>query len=368
MPQIPNYLAMNPEDPFNLEASLLEATKAKTKEEKSKQKALSPDGKSNPPSNMGAMILPNTKMLTPQEEKDAQIWDWMRSNVKNLLSEERSGIEQQGQDLQNMKQLPLGVDFRPLASFVGTMVKGGEDLAKAFPEVDTPEKRAKKIQELENLLQNQRGDLSKNAIMLLRAEMDKQKDRNKRFEEAQLTKKETELQKDLEKRIFTPMDEYNTIMSNMEDQISRGTISSIGTAISNYARAVGGQKGVLTDQDVNLMLPKNLLSTIARAEAWVTSNPNVPLPKEVSQALQREMEISRQNTRRIFEQKLNTAKNIYSTRQSFRDVMNPLTGFGPKAFEEVARRVSTFAPSKKKETSQLPGGVMSIDEFLKQGK
>lgn len=309
-----------------------------SEEEKKLAKALSPNGK---PSKEGLkMLLPEQKPVT-KEMLNKDVYNWDKEKIKELLNREQSGIEQQAQALQNMKELPLQPNWKPLAGFVGTMVKGGDKFADAFPDVESPEQRMMKIQQLENLLQNQRGDLTKNAMGLLRAEIDKQSLRQSRFAEAQLLKKETELQKDLDTSLFKPMATYETTVGSMEDLIKEGTLQSVQQAVSNFARAISGEKGVLTDQDIARIYPPSLQLSLDKAVAWVSSNPNQKLPPEIVQNLLQGVQVSKRNAGDVFAKIEESKKNLYSGRQSYRDVMSPL-GFGPKAFEEVSRRRGTF--------------------------
>jgi hypothetical protein len=320
--------------------------------------------------NPKAFVDQSTQMPVPEEMLGRDTVKWDKQKVLELLNREQSGVEQQAQALQDMRRTPQEVNWKPLASFVGTMVKGGDKLADAFPEVDTPEKRAMKIQQLENLLQNQRGDLSKNALGLLQHDLQAQAaNRQNRFEQSQEKRLFDQARKE-QNALVKEASDFKGSYKNVESALTPGpdgkvSVGRLQQSLSQFARLMG-EKGVLTDTDTGRQLSPTLDLYMARLESMLTSDPNARLDASAVAAMA---------------DALKTAKQAYSDNYKMKaDIFtegyfqNPDSPYGGKKWSKKLVE-DTYKPLEsiqgvgdKKQAPQIPSGIMSPEEFFKQGK
>jgi hypothetical protein len=72
------------------------------------------------------------------------------------------------------------------------------------------------------------------------------------------------LQTDIEKNITNPLNEDFEGMQGVESGFARGDYQTVMSNLSNFSRAVAGQKGVLTDKDIQLVFPESVQTGVAK--------------------------------------------------------------------------------------------------------
>ena len=362
--------SFGPQSPMMLDANgqPLIAVPESKKEEKELAKKLSPTGKIDPSANPKAIA--QGMQSVPESMINQDIYNFDKTKIIDLLNQERSGIEQQGQALQNMRELPQEVNWKPLASFVGTMVKGGDKLAEAFPDVDTPEKRAMKVQQLENLLQNQRGDLTKNALGLLRQAFDdKQASRQNRFEQSQEKRLFDQARKE-QASLVKEASDFKGSYRNVESALTPGadgkvSVGRLQQSLSQFARLMG-EKGVLTDTDTGRQLSPTLDLYMAKLESLLSSDPNARVDAQTVSAMTEALKTAKQAYSENYKMKADIFTEGY--------FQNPDSPYGGKKWSEKLVK-DTYKPlegiegtGNDKAATQIPSGIMSPEEFFKQGK
>ena len=288
-----------------------------------------------------------SQVLSPEDEE--MIRD-LRTKFKDMATDQVAKAEEmRALTREEMAKDSGKIDWTPAAGLIKAF--GGPDItgvaAQAAPmgREDKLKMRMlleKAAQEPESKVLSEIGEILKGAQSgKFQIESARENSKQSRFEAGQLRQKESELQKDLSKSVFTPMSEHQQTMGGMKELINKGDVASVQQALSNFARSVAGQKGVLTDADIALVYPQNLEMKIAKAQAFLSSNPNVPLPPEIKKSLMEGIDIAQRNAKKVFQEKAATMKNLYSTRQSYKDIMAP-GAFGPSAFGEVEKRLQGF--------------------------
>jgi hypothetical protein len=261
----------------------------KTKKEKKLQKALAP----MPPANVQKVSLPYD-VSQPVGNDDQQFKDYFqkqRALADEALAQERLGIgklEEQKAQMQALSQDPAyamahQVDWKPLASYLDTMVKGGK-LAENTTQFVSPQDRAKLQANLENMIQEKRGELTKNQLKVLATEIEK-----KGMENSSRTARmmyQTDLKmfntaRGEQAKLVKDATEFRQNYFNTEDAITpdeKGTVSvgRVHQALSSFARLMG-EKGVLTDTDIGRQLKPTIDTMLAGWGATLQSNPNARL-------------------------------------------------------------------------------------------
>jgi hypothetical protein len=324
------------------------------KEAEALRKKLSPTGDVPAQANPKAFV--SNQAPVSQDMLAGDIKGWNQEMVKKLLLEERSGIEQQAQALQNFKQMPQGIDWKPMAAFLDTAVKGGGKLAESMPTADTPEQRAMKIQQLENLLQNQRGDLTKNVTKFVN-------DRQERFQKAQDLKKEDTLRNDISKSVIQPSIEDHKNLGIMDTALASGDSQKILNTLSTYARSISGEKGVLTDNDIVRVMPANYQGTVARVLAYFSATPNAKLPPEYTQSMREMVSAARAQLAQKYADTLEAKKKMYSNPQSSYRTLTGAGNVGDAIFQEGHAAVKGLMGATPSLATNAGGGLPSAADI-----
>lgn len=96
----------------------------------------------------------------------------------------------------------------------------------------------------------------------------------------------------------------------IEQVLGRGDIKEIGSALSNFARIVAGEKGVLTQQDINRQLPDNWEKTKADVVAFFKSGGTYDDPR-VLESIKSLTEMMKNATRKAYNEKIHAQVQTY---------------------------------------------------------
>lgn len=352
------------EDPETGEPML--AVPESKKEEKAMKKALSPTGKDEP--------MTGPKMLAPPQEpvskqmlaEDAFGLD--KEKIKELIQQEQSGISQLEQTIQNLRQQPQSINWKPAAAFLDAGVKG-QNLAAAMPEYTSPEDRAFKIAQLENLVQQRKSGATENALSLLKNSLYKQQlgdeRRREHFEKSQGLKKEDTIRKDFG-GIMGTVEEDQRMFSTMDENLARGDYQSVMASLANFARAVAGEKGVLSDSDIKRVLPRTFSGDVAKTFAYLGS-PNAEITQEVVDNMRSLIEIARKKTMDKHQKALQLRKSTYQNpKSSYYELAAPGSGgVGDVLIKDAEERIKSIVSPTAGGSAQ---GLPSFDEYKKMKK
>jgi len=98
------------------------------------------------------------------------------------------------------------------------------------------------------------------------------------------TKLQDTLEKTTAKLASSFSDEKNKLATIKEGLLS-GDYQKFSNQLSNFSRYVSGQKGVLTDKDITLVVPGSILTGMAQVEAYFNKTPTAKLPPEFTKGL-----------------------------------------------------------------------------------
>jgi len=142
---------------------------------------------------------------------------------------------------------PGGVNLTPLAaladSMAGTKIAGG--VQAQANDAQAYNKRSDELLDQLNSLRAEKGNIPLNLLQ----DKNKQDAIGERFDTAQESSMFKEVKRDFD-NIRKPLDEIDQQFNGIESALTSGDYERIKGQLSNFARAVNKEKGVLTDNDV----------------------------------------------------------------------------------------------------------------------
>jgi spore coat protein CotF len=151
------------------------------------------------------------------------------------------------------------------------------------------------------------------------------------------------------------INEFNLASRGVASALETGDVFSVQNALSNFAR-MGGEKGVLTDQDIARVMPGNLETNIVKVRAWLSGDPTIPMPKEMVDSIKGrigELEIV---ARKKLEDQVRQQEEMFEYSP---DKMRQFSG----SLAQVAKK-DLQIPKKEKKTEEV-NSVMSSGEAAK---
>lgn len=281
------------------------------------------------------------------------------------------------------------VNLAPLMALADSWSDGDSNLAKAYQAPDSADEKAYKVAQIQDMIAKRKGDMSKEELGFLKSQLsDKMglrmfetEQRNARAGRAFDKDTAKYVSERFNKDIFnegTARDfaqtetDFNTLQSNL----GAGDLLSFSTGISNYARQVGGQKGVLTDRDISLLRPATLDAKLKEIQTFFDNNPGKPLPKGYIEPY---MEIMNRVRAKVADQKLSQIERLNKEMLGTGFTADAMVegGSGHGLYRTSKDRIEAFRNGRAqyeggKETTAAAapaaGQILSPQEWLKQNK
>ena len=146
-------------------------------------------------------------------------------------------------------------------------------------------------------------------------------------------------------------------LDSAEQLLAAGDLGSIRRSLSIVARAVSGEKGVLTEQDITRVLPATINMDVNKFQAYLTSNPGVLADPKVINALIRDVRSARGRITKNADDKLSNFGN--SLKQS--------PNFANKPIDQMLLPYKESLSSKQQSAIKSPDEI-ETNEFRQQFK
>ncbi len=302
----------------------------------------------------GAGATSGSISVTGLGEEARRIQEKLNAKVEAATKAQNAGVDKMQGDYEKLAGKPRDVDFSALAAYFDSTVDGSK-LLQGYKAPESEEAKAEKMLQLQNAIQKAREGISDKEIDSMKAQLSnntvKQQlsamqgmGRNERFGEAQTLKKEDTLRKDIA-GIGDKVAEATSMMGTIEENLASGDYQKVANTLSNFSRAVGGEKGVLTDQDIARVLPKNFQGSIARFTAYFGATPSAQIPPEYTKALVELTQTAKRRASEKFAKEVALRKRSYGAPTSaYRDIM---PGVGRALFEGIEENIQGMVPQSQ---------------------
>lgn len=304
--------------------------------------------------------------LTPEDRARRQ---QSEIQFKKLLSEQEAGLDQQAQLVSDLKNNSRNDWVVPAAQFLdqtygGNSVKAARDWSGM-----SPEERTQAIQKIEQAMNAQRSTMAGQVKSMIdsnnQLRMAEAADKNNRFREGQDMRLNMQFNRDVQntnKVAWDTLQQVAPIEAALQpDGNGMVDIARITQALSQASRLMG-ERGVLTDQDIERVHKMTISQQIAGIEGYMSDHPSQPVPASIVAPLRAAIEDGKRSMQMLSTKKLEALKNAY------------VNGYGmrPEVGEIVVNQVYKPQFEQGFATPQKPtipsGPLMSREEFLKQYK
>lgn len=182
----------------------------------------------------------------------------------------------------------------------------------------------------------------------------KQGHTNARFDKAMTARLEQEIQKDLERDIYKPLTEREQQFGLIDKALKDGSYTTVSQVMSQFARGVAGEKGVLTDQDVARVFPNTGINSLAKLENYVNAEGKAD-PAIVAK-LQQLANIARGNASKVYGDYVSEKEKLYKSRRTARNLgLFDKDQIGGQAFDEARGKAGRFAPQTQEAAAPAGG-------------
>lgn len=362
--QVPFFLdknvpALTPEEQFayNMQQAL-----GMNLAPKAQKQLLPPELAKSVPVDLGVPLSGSSSHNSEMQQligRSDEIAKMYRTKIKEDINKQEGSIDQLNQSVNALRGKDLSPDLSPLFALSDSWYGG--NISKGYQAPMSEEERQKQVAGLQEKISKERYGLSQTEIEAMKADLSNQKSmldtKQGRFNDSQLMKKETELQKDVNKSVLDPFNDADKNFSILDAALKDGSVSRVEQVTSQFARSVAAEKGPLSDSDVARVILPTLSGTVQKLLAKL--DPNTKAPPEVINQIQAAVNEAKLQTRRVGQLKLKQLQDQYASRASYAgDVMAP-TGFGPKLFEKANERF-------KIDSAPAPEGGGSTEDKAKR--
>lgn len=305
--------------------------------------------------------LPATIDMTSPE--DRALTNDLRSIYKRLVPQVETGIEQQKQNIADIRNTPQGIDFSPMAALADKWSGGGNQLSTAAQNIKgmSDKEKLSLLMQGQNAVQDDQKALlteigsklaSKDNMKLLEAQM-----KNQRM----LAGQDFTLAKDFNKNIREDVKPYYEIMPSIgavqaaltPDASGGINVQRLTQALSNSSRLLG-EKGVLTDQDIS-RVQKNTFDMYLAQLSALAGDPSATVPASQVAPLIRAIQEGQAAWQNSLQKKLATTNETYQA-----------MGLNPAFTNKVAQDIygkGLVAPASP--TAEQTKPKLKIEDLLK---
>lgn len=274
-------------------------------------------------------------------------WQTLLSRERpDSLKQQEAAIKDQEQLIKKMTPYEHKIDFSPLMALSDSW--GGTNLAKNYQRPETEEEHQAKLADLNNKLLAQKNALSGNDNDLIKLSVIKQANdaasKNARFDENMQFKKETQLQQDLDKDLFDPINKRSAEFGQIDAALAKGDWATIGATMSQFSRGIAGEKGVLTDKDVERVMPKSFQGDLAKLKSYFANTPTEQMDPAYVKGLQELSILARKNAADVYGRMVSDKRRLYGSRATFSGMMSPGSS-GDMMLKTAENRITDFGKS-----------------------
>ena len=127
---------------------------------------------------------------------------------------------------------------------------------------------------------------------------------------------EDKIRKEVFDKVIAKYSDKQQGFDQLDEAFSRNDLQSIRANLSVFAKTVGKEAGVLTDQDVTRVLPANIATTLAGIEAYFADTPTAKLDPAFSKGLRELTALAKKKTREKYSNDLEALRASFGSEGS----------------------------------------------------
>ena len=182
------------------------------------------------------------------------------------------------------------------------------NIAKSLPQAETAKQRETRLNTLRRAISQEKGSLSREEVNFLKSAIAQsgggsselrllnalrrgEQFQTKRSDEAQKTvfKSQDKIDKDFR----ADLQQFETL----DASLAREDYQSVMATLGQFARAVSGEKGVLTDNDINRVIPRNIQGDAKKVQSYFSGTPSADITPSFVKNLRELVAIAKEKSR-----------------------------------------------------------------------
>ncbi len=280
-------------------------------------------------------------MLMPGKEEQ-QLNQQLRQSAEKSLAQQNSGIQQFQGQINQAAAAPKEIDWSPLASYFDSTVKDS-NLMKGYKAPESDEAKQQRLLGMQVQLQKAKEGLSDKENDFLKNQIaSKQNDRSQRFQLAQAKSMEKDLGDNLQK-VGDSLAEEQQRIGQLDQSLASGDWQKISSSLSNFSRLMG-EKGVLTDQDIQRVVPRSFQGDTAKFLAYMGSTPTAQVDPAYTKSMLEILDISKQKISEKTQAEINQREMRYNNPSS--TYYGVYTSVGKPQFDALRERAKAINVGK----------------------
>lgn len=237
---------------------------------------------------------------------------------KELLAQQQVGLDKQNQSISDIKSGARNDWVVPAAGLLDE-IYGGNSRATATQWAGlSPEERAAKIADMEQGMNQQRASMSGQVKSLIDSKnsmkMAEMQDKNTRFQQGQDMRINMAFNRDVQsanKTAIETMAQVQPIERALEIDADGNVDYGRVTQALSLASRLMGEKGVLTDQDIDRVQRRTIDTHVANIQSWISNNPSQKIPAQIVAPLRQAIEDGKRSMQLLTQSRLQALQNAY---------------------------------------------------------
>jgi hypothetical protein len=254
--------------------------------------------------------------------------DWINQKDVESNRQQMEGIKKTQDLLDQYAQRPSQLDLSPLMGladkeFAGS---GGGKLLAGYKRPQSGDEKLVDLIKLQDAIQKERTGLSKTDIDMMKVMLGGQNlVRTALNSQSEISAKDPkqlaggvgknpllkEIRQNLDKNVTEVMNKRNEQFDDIDTAFSTNDYQTIMSIMAQFARGVSGEKGVLTDQDIQRVLPRSFQGDVAKFKAYFANTPTAEMNPEYVGALRKAVSLAKQNAGRLYQELVDTKEQMY---------------------------------------------------------
>lgn len=324
------------------------------------------------------------------DPRQAELESELRKTFEGAQANQQSEINRLKALQKDLSQPSEQKDLYPFLNWVDSVA--GTNLAQGYQRPKSKEEAMQQDAVLQKEIVKLQGDMTGDQLNFIKSQMQKRADKHQadllfklkqsemtqgRHQDRLLQKESTEISKKMEK-LNKEATEEQRVINNLEGMITPDPVTgmvdfqSLQIALSNFARIIGGERGVLTDRDVARIVPANIAQDTAKIKAYFSNIPTADITPEFVSGLKKAIARARENAKAKYETDSNILKTSGINSRFSKDLWAP----GQQAdllhrhFNDMIKKGFTGdsqeeAPATPPAPGAAPSGApMSFEQFI----
>lgn len=313
---------------------------------------------------MPAQMSPTDKKALMERQQKLQ------ELTETSMARQQIAVDDQVRGLEEYKAKDPGMNWAPMAAYIDFLNKGKSNMASQYRMSGlAPESEAKRAQTIAKMQQgvskaqgaltddeianmktqisNMQGGLSSSAQARLMGFQATQARHEQRFTQ-QLADK---IKKNIDSKVYGKgfeenIDGLRNLQSNFQPDARTGKIDfqKFTASLSNFARIVSGEKGVLTEGDIKRVAPKSGAKDVAGLISWFKETPTEDLPAGFANRLNEMIDVARRNMVKNRMERLEREHQSFTDRPGFKGLMTE-GKWGSNEFGRTREYLQTIDPN-----------------------